>query len=356
MKKYFLLIVFCSISTTVNTQQLISAQHHWDIFSKTEHTHVECDKNILYKTYTSPVVVTCQFQLFHVDGKISLVTSNMGAVIWDATNAWSWTPPNNIGNPIGIVIIKAKFIIDSQYNNGTFPLHGWGNVTLVARTEFDDGSRIDTTLYIPMYSMIDSSSPEVPFGGDGNGVLRAECADISAPGDAGGWGALRSEFRTKIPLDPLAPGTVLNPEMVLYNYAGVDRFTNSVDRRLDPDLHNGIPGSLVTSAASFDTTGISSGDHKFSFIWTQATIDHKDSCLLVIPFTISGTVTDVCPNIAGVQTEVPSGMILNNGQCVIPPTPVIWDTGTLWWTIINNIIQYRVCPGLNPEDSRCQNK
>jgi hypothetical protein len=31
--------------------------------------------------------------------------------------------------------------------------------------------------------------------------------------------------------------------------------------------------------------------------------------------------TDVCPNIAGVQTTVPPGMVLVNGQCVTPPPP-----------------------------------
>jgi len=328
MKKFILVLTLFLVTLTAPVTQFISAQHHWFNSGRLSHTHVECDKNVLYTIITGQIAINCQFQMFKVPGRITLVWSNMGSMVWNDTHAWSWTPPNNEGNPNGVVIITGLFFIDPSRNTGTFPQHGWGTVALNARTEFNDGSQTDTTLYLPLYSMLNPTEPERPLDGDGI-LLRAECSNIIVPGDPGAWGALISEFRERVPINTLTPGTILNPEVVLYNYAGFQDFPiQFAERRLDANLHMGIPGTLVTSSSTFDTTRLVAGDHKFSFNWTQATgpdgvpglfgPNRQDSCLIVVPFTIDGNAADVCPNIDGIQTEVPPGMILENGQCVLP--------------------------------------
>ena len=47
----------------------------------------------------------------------------------------------------------------------------------------------------------------------------------------------------------------------------------TLDRRLDPDLHNGIVGQEITSPFTFDTRLSGPGAHKFSFIWDARTGD-----------------------------------------------------------------------------------
>ncbi len=118
----------------------------------------------------------------------------------------------------------------------------------VARTQFPDGTQTDTELSVPFYSMLHPEVPEQGVPENGGIPLRAACSAT------GNWGAMITEFHDYIPIAPMGLGEVWNPKVFAYSYGVAPGVTGTLDRRLDPDLHNGIVGQEITSPFTFDTT------------------------------------------------------------------------------------------------------
>jgi len=73
-------------------------------------------------------------------------------------------------------------------------------------------------------------------------------------------------------------------------------------------------GILIAQPSWFVPGGFQSGKYYKAFVYSDTATDNSN-----VTFTIKGTPwtqTDVCPNISGIQTTVPTGYILLGGQCV----------------------------------------
>lgn len=319
----FILVSLLIVAPSVNAQVVTdSAQCHWLVNGVMSHTHVD----LTYRRYdvvTGQVVYNATFTLFHVDGYIGLVSSELGDFIWDDN---TWNPYRRIiGNPNGVVIVTAKYVLNPFKRNPSviegptaFVDHGWAAPRLLARTFFNNGTETDTSLFIPLYSMLNPSSPETIPTPSSDKLLRAAC-EPRVPG----WGTMISEYKQVIiPTDPI--NATYPAQFEGYNYAGFqDGF---VDRRLDPDLHNGVIGTKLNNLAAFDITEIPTGKHKISNIWHQLVNGEEAVVQLVHEITVGSIVIEPPP----------------------PPPPVDWHDINGKFQRLNDSI--RIC---DTADSKC---
>lgn len=325
-------IVFATIlaATTALIGQVASlvtdsAQCHWSVNGVLAHTHVDIE-HPRYDNVKGEVIYKAIFTLFHTSGFIGLVNSELGYILWEDGQ---YDPYRRIqGNPNGVVVVTAKYVLsplafrDPNVNEGprAFVDHGWATPRLLARTFFPDGSRTDTSLFIPVYSILNPSAPEVIPAPGADKLLRGQCE----PGDGTNWGALVSEYHTQtLPLSPITSTYAM--QFFGYNYGGFQT-GGSVDRRLDPDLHNGIVGTQLNDLSAFNLSEIPNGTHRISNIWHQVVNGREAASLLVHSISV-GTVVEPPPP--------------------PPPNPT--------WQIFNGIFQrlndlIRIC---DPTDNKC---
>jgi hypothetical protein len=293
----------------------VSTQGHWKATNVLGHTHIQGRLPLYAEHATGRLEIPLEFVLFHTNGRLAQVSSPLGWVRWNVGP--SYNPyPNIAGNPTGVVVVTGTLIIDPANATGTqagptwWNPHGWTSVSVTARTEFSDGSFTKTTLAFPMFSTRNPSASIVVPGENTSLMLRSELVP-HAPRDAmgNGWGAMITEFKDYIPIAPMAAGEVWNPPVHMYSYAALPDLQNGTkDRRLNPDLHNGVVGTQITSPFSFDANFSGIGLHKFSFIWDK-------------------TIGDVAP--AGIQPNQEGSALLvvtvgvGDGPAPPPPPPPV---------------------------------
>jgi hypothetical protein len=94
----------------------------------------------------------------------------------------------------------------------------------------------------------------------------------------------------------------------------------------NPTQKNTVPNTVTNDMSDKVVTPTTDTKQKNPSI-TVKTIPKKDTTKpqvlkIIPPVVITPTPIDICTNIEGVQTTIPSGMILQNGNCTTP-TPII---------------------------------
>lgn len=315
-----------------------------------------------YAEFGAPFVVPFTVKLFHFAGHASQVWGGQVTdVFWDATG--SSTPPDLTGDPHGLRTWTGHVTFDPAF--GPYPVlqtdHGWFTPRLTVRGTLDNGDIVEVEGLESAYSIVDRTAPETPNPGEGHIVSARVTANttrggLSRYGTA--FGSAVSEYVDFLPVGPIqAPwATRIFP----YNYSPsvIDLPLGNFEQRMDLDLHNNVPGTLLARAElngnanfqsipfTFDPAVIGSGDHRFGLFWNQSDgVGNRVSALLAVGVSVGPGVplptlcadptatnvggllpcvfptppVDVCPNLQGVQTTVPVGLILVDGQCVIPP-------------------------------------
>ena len=258
----------------------LSAQCHWMVDGVLAHTHAEMKAPIYIEVHPGDkITVPVTFKLFHTSGKIVSVFTENGGIVLDTFGVWK-EYVNVQGDAAGVSTWTGHVTFDTTRNNSDnstpnayrWSPHGWTEVRIVARTVFPNGTFTDTALEIPFYSMLHPEVPEIPYPEGRLHPVRSSCTP--SPEGPFGWGLMVTEFKDFIPLGVLADGETTNPSFATYSY-GVSAplsgtppsSIGTVDRRLDPDLHNGISGLQLTGPNTFDANVSGGGLHKFSFIW-----------------------------------------------------------------------------------------
>lgn len=323
------------------------------------HTHLTCGFPQDAEIGKDPFDVNCTVTLFHTAGRLGGLWSpldNIRNMVWAETG--TSTPPVMQGDPNSVKEWNVKFTFVPTATRNTFPPtppnpHGQANMILTLRTDFTGGDRIDLDTLRSYYSVIDPSVPESKTSDEGilNGTRCApntlKRPELNPFGNQ--MGVSVSEYVDKLPLGPIQAKWETKGRF--YTYAaleGIDpakfQFPDGAfQQRFGLDLHGGIPGIIVDSRkltsqdnqvkipVSFDPAAMGSGTKKVAQFWRLPDGQGNDvTALYVIDVTVGPGIpdplpVDVCPNIAGVQTSVPSGLILLNGQCVLPPMPVCTD-------------------------------
>lgn len=283
-----------------------SAQSHWtpannspDPTTRTGHTHLDVTFP-RYAEIAEPFTTTFAVKLFRVAGRMTgIFGGQVRDVVWDATGAA--TLPDLIGDPTGLRTWTGHFTIDPGINLGNYVIsrHGWAGTAFTVRTAFDNGAETRTSLIEPFYSMVDLALPESPL--PQSGIRVSAYADGNgAGGPQFGTGVM--EYPTMLPVATIrAPWSV---QGFFYNYASPppDLPNGTFELRLDPDLHNGIPGTILESRSVqgdhnflpsplvLDPARMGTGVHKLAAFWTQpGARDETLSTLLVVNIDVDAS-------------------------------------------------------------------
>lgn len=251
------------------------------------------------------------------------------------------------------------FTIDPRRNVGGhgFPSRGWYSPQI--EIGFAPNTHVEILQLVKpaFYSMLDPSAPDGSLSGAP--VVIASCYPHSPKITE--WGTNYVEADTMLPLAPIsAPWPIAMGTASYGSTSGVIGL-GFFEHRIDFDFHNSVPGKILqhldeqnfisaNRAPVLDPAVIGPGPHANAFIWSKPTTDRSENitALLVWPIEVSaGTPpppplcqdpkasnlgkplpcvfdtppppTDLCPNIPDVQTTIPAGLIVVNGQCVAPP-------------------------------------
>lgn len=193
-----------------------------------------------------------------------------------------------IGNPSGTATWTGTATFDPAAIAAQ-PLRGWMAYSLIPTLVFDNRDKLYTTARAPRYALIDPTAPET---GSGN-IVNANCQieDASDP-LVGRWGQQFTEFVNQVlpVLGPVSPELPWAPKAIMYNYATA--VTGLPERALpergigelwlDPDIHNGNPGTLLQRVIGADNSrsdaaithslpsGIPDGPHNLLYLWRRS--------------------------------------------------------------------------------------
>ncbi len=257
------------------------------------HTHVGI-KAPIYAELNGPVSVTVPLKMFHTKGKMTLVWAFYAGPCGQQPIGihLDKTLPL-VGDPNGLVTMTGTMTIDPNAGlNVCVPKHGWFQVIVAARTDYDNHDRLDVQNVTPYFSMVDPTKPE-PASGEATipSLTSKTSAAAHNSTTVNVYGTQLVEFREMVPMfAPLTKPTTFHN----FSYAyGFDHNLpkGSYELNLDPDLHMGLPGTALTFKASvnaagsenFDLidpvaaaispapTGYAPGVHKLLAAWVQPT-------------------------------------------------------------------------------------
>lgn len=255
---------------------IVSSQVHWRapgtgaIAGVSSHTHLDCAFPLYARLGSAPFTVPCKFVLFNTAGKITRLASSGGGWALDGGR----TLPL-VGDPNGVVTYTGTFTFTPSQSSA--PAHGWYIYDMQTVTTYDNGDSMPNDLRLPVFSVIDTSQPETD-----NQIRhhsQARIRDATEP-DALRWDFHFTEFSQILPvLGPVSPEFPWRVVVKGYNYAGTRGLAPGVlEIWLDPDLHNGNPGTLLASgpggSMAYDFPGqVPVGDHRVMYMWRGATLD-----------------------------------------------------------------------------------
>lgn len=344
-----------------------SAQCHWTpadavipaAGGMTGHTHLDLTLPRYAETAGESFRVAFAIKSFHTAGEVFGIDGALiRDVVWDATG--TATPPPMVGDPMGLKVWTGHLTIDPLHDDG-YPItrHGWFLMHVSVVTRFTNGTAIRNTLEEPLFSVIDPTVEQGTF----YPMVRSTCNGSSKLGT--NYGAVLTEYRKFLPLAPISTAWPIQP--ISEGYGGQANLADGVlESRFDLDLHNGVPGTTfsrvtglgnqsISAFTAFDPGVLGLGKHKIAQMRVQANLAGTEQfvALLVTDVTVA-TLTppttcqdvqavnlggllpcvfpvappppvDVCPNLAGAQVTVPVGLVLLNGQCVVPlPPPTLF--------------------------------
>lgn len=323
------------------------------------HTHLACAFPTDAEIGKDPFDVFCTVTLFHTSGHLGGLWSpldNIRDMVWAETG--TSTPPVMNGDPMGVKEWNVKFTFVPTAVRNTFPptpptLHGWADMIITLRTEFNNTDRVDLDTLRSYYSVIDPSVPEAKTSDEGvlNGTRCAantlKRPELNKSGNQ--MGVSVAEYVDKMPLAPIQ--TKYETKGRFYSYAtleGIDpavfQFPDgSFQQRFGVNIHAGIPGTIVDSRkltsqdnqvkipVSFDPAVMGMGTKNVALFWRLPDGQGNDVTALYVRDVTVGAIpdtppVDICPNIDGIQTSVPNGLILSGGLCVPPLPPVVTET------------------------------
>lgn len=334
---------------------LVSAQGHWrhDAASMMSHTHVECWAPVYARTTAGTITLPCRLQLFHVAGSVTELRGEMlQGIVWETTGTAD--RPSLVGDPMGLRIINFTATFDTSPRPGNpwdepaqtrnVPLHGWWQARIGAVTRFDTGDATVTYLGMPFFSVQDTTQPILwQF----SAPTLSAVVDSSSAVTGGLFGTHLSMYDGTFPpiLVPITEPVAVLSHNIAY-IAALDRLPLGTFRQvLDPDLHNGVPGTLIGSSQSsggnnhgdavlFDTTRMSVGNHKVAIMWEQTT--HPDSAiepgqlvasLLVVNVAVGAGTTPPPPpppvEACGDNIDNDGDGQIDEGCVVAPPPPPV---------------------------------
>lgn len=307
-----------------------STQCHWSPANdmpgmQTGHTHVDLQAPF-YAELTGPVVVPFAIKLFHTDG-VAFFDSSEGIrdIVFDE-------PGPMLGDPMGLKVYTGHLTLDPTLRTRWFTLHGgWGPIVAVT-TLFSNGDFLSTRVLPSFYVTLDASADETPSGA----FYSARCNPKSSRHPDVAWGDNLVETSQFLPIAPIN-----QPWMNVFvtaGYGGNNLPPAVFEQRVDLDLHNGVPGTIlktiaqvgdINTAAVIDPAQIGSGSHKMAFFRNQVSPDGTEevTTLLVIDAVVG----------AGVPPPPPP-----------PPPTATWLTVTSVTQRLGDLI--RVCD-LN--DGKC---
>ncbi len=271
------------------------------------HTHVECWVPIYAEiTSLAPFDLSCRIQLFHLAGQVTAIRGyqvdslTLGpGVVWPLT-----------GDPMAVKVFPftlhlnpAMSQVSEENNSAHVPVHGWWEVDISAVTQFDNGSSTSVELMVPMFSAIDVSA-EIPTWA--SGFRLAAITTAHPTNERGNFGLNTSDFiNVYLPiLTPLASAQTILGSSYVYGNSGDFGQMGTFKELLDPDFHNGIPGTVVRTTTTnggtpnepilFDPVAMGAGVHKVAVMWDQKTgagnaffdANEEVSSLLVVNVTV----------------------------------------------------------------------
>jgi hypothetical protein len=292
-------------------QDYISFQCHWpnslNPFAMAHAGHIEFPKEFYGKKVgAGDLTVPFRLVVFHADGEYGPVWTPEhimdSTVTWDATGTTE--PPPLVADPHGVRTYTGKV----TFHIPSTPFRGWQLIMLVSRFHFESGDILNTVAKMGIYVETDPNIEETPIpGAVGPFHLGANCDPQSSrsniPGELPAASEMHGSSTRPVPgvLSPFSTPQIFESVTYEYGPARPDLLgAGTFELRLDPDLHNGIPGTLLAtrqgrgSTENFDLIDpakIGRGPHKLSFIWKQiGTIGEEVNSLLVVPITIGDEV------------------------------------------------------------------
>lgn len=309
----------------------VSCQSHWrdtpregDLTAhNVKHTHVDLFP-FLYQEVDDLIVVPFAIVLHHTDGFATVNLDRQETVVkvdWDDIGVQTDTERKLPGNPDGDATWTGHLTYDPRRNVGGhgFPLRGWYSPQFEVGTTYPNGVEILQLVKIPFYSMLDPAAPD----GSLSGVPTIISSSYPHSPRIKEWGTNYVETGAFLPLAPITQPWRL--WMGTAAYGGNEIGDGLFEQRVDLDLHNGIPGRLLSHqpesgftsadrAPILDPAVIGLGAHKMAFIWSKPTRDDSEevSALLVVTVDVASVSTPgvtIIPNLVGLQANAASGAL-----------------------------------------------
>lgn len=308
-------VTSCTIPTSVTPHTIgtglcpfISFQTHWKpgdgspvadppdtLVHNLAHSHIECNLPHLGEI-NAPFTVPCQFQAFHLAGKIALSYSGGLVTSFTVDDPTHWPV---IGDPAGVVVVPFHLTIDPTkfVETDKVQAHGWANIWFGVRTYVDNGDTYDTQIFFTIWSTQDLTAAPLPEGEGTRIMLAARSTAVSARDTSiGSWGSHLMEVRD-IAMPLFAPfSKPITFDTLSYTYSGEDfAFETEYHLICDNDYHHGLAGveqTFITAtipvsgeqfnhdfldplkiSQSTQPSGFPPGVHRCTLTWTESTPD-----------------------------------------------------------------------------------
>jgi hypothetical protein len=299
-----------------------------------------------YAELTGPVVVSFVLKLHNLPGVADVRSEGVRDLIWDA-------PPTLRGGD-GLFQWTGHMTFDPTLPTRWHTVHGWWAPLIDVAMYFDSGDSVSVRLIPTFYALLDATAPESSV--IGNPLTSANCHPASARHPEVIWGDNFVQTTDFLPVSPIAAPYSLWMATAGYGAQGLPPAV--FQQRVDLDVHNGIPGTILKSvtqdgdintSVTFDPATLGSGSHKAAIFRTQASLDGTEeiNTLLVFDAVVGAGVPP--------PTTCTDTTALNNGDplpCVYPivPPPPIWTVGTVFSTPTPTGLHFELCAALNPND------
>ncbi len=317
--------------------------------------------------------IPINLKLFHTAGGIY----NIGAILHGTTGDVELPLQTDvfpiIGDPSGLVSVNGHITLTPQ-DGVAFgvPLHGWFAIRVNTRTYFSNtGDQLNNETWIPLYSMIDPTVPEVNIAG----YIQDKCTAIDlADGDPTPWQLNIVEIRQKLPLF----GSFNNKQVTEsfgYDYSPAPFPVSGFDLLLDADFHMGIAGTSIpttfdTLAGSYNTLdpvqmslsatpmGLLPNQHRLIYSWRvgsgptgfddpagHVAANQESRALLSFIMTVGNNPDDsLAPTLWTVDSAAPVPVV--TPPVIIPPVivppPLVWQVFVPTFRV-NNLGQHQWC-------------
>lgn len=218
------------------------------------------------ETDGTPITIRFAITLFNAAGSVRGIAGN---------RVKSWTLDNGAtlplqGDPTGVRTWTGSAVIDTA----STPARGWYKVRMEFLTKLLNGDFGYTYTTVSFYSMRDPLAADTGW----LNITSAQCTIFDASIGFERWGQQITEFQQVLPLlGPVSPELPWRIQSALYTYGATGPLPEGIfEMRLDPDFHNGNPGTLLDRVVGNKIARIYSlplnipdGPHKLMYQWIR---------------------------------------------------------------------------------------